>query len=178
MRILAISGSLQAKSGNLALLQHAASRAPAGVQIVLFDGLRALPHFDLDLEAAGAPQEVEAWRRALADSDAVLIASPEYGRSLPGSLKNAVDWTIGSGELYQKIVSITAAVPGPERGKLGLYALHTTLSAVGCEIVWNEPIVLGPELDAAVAHALDAIVRAVAARRGRSAERPDEGVAS
>jgi len=55
----------------------------------------------------------------LSASDAVLIASPEYGFSLPGALKNAIDWVIGSGELEGKVVAITAAVPGPERGRRG-----------------------------------------------------------
>ena len=55
------------------------------------------------------------WRRALAESDAVLIATPEYGFSLPGVLKNGIDWVIGSGELEGKVVAITAAVPAPER---------------------------------------------------------------
>src|SRR5437870_1396517 len=101
MRILAICGSLQARPANLALLRSAAANAPAGVEVVLFDGLRDLPHFNPDLEPEGAPPPpaVAAWRRALAESDGVLIATPEYGFSLPGALKNGIDWTIGSGEL-------------------------------------------------------------------------------
>src|SRR5258708_25643948 len=99
MRILAICGSLQSRSANVVLLQGAAASAPESVEVVLFDGLRALPHFDPDLEASGVPPAVEAWRHALTESDALLIASPEYGHSLPGALKNGIDWVIGSGEL-------------------------------------------------------------------------------
>ena len=76
MRVLAICGSLQAKSGNLALLNTAAASMPPGVEIVLFDGLRDLPHFNPDIEASGVPESVTQWRLALTASDAVLIASP------------------------------------------------------------------------------------------------------
>src|SRR5438045_405531 len=117
MRVLAVSGSLQSRSSNLSLLRLAAATAPAGVEVVIFEGLCDLPHFNPDLEANGEPEPVSVWRRAIAESDALLIASPEYGHSLPGALKNGIDWVIGSGELERKVVAITAAVPGPERGR-------------------------------------------------------------
>jgi hypothetical protein len=120
VRILGVCGSLQARSGNRALLDVAMSAAPEGVDVVAFDGLRAIPPFDPDADEAGAPEPVQAWRRALAGSDAVLVASPEYGFSLPGTLKNSIDWVIGSGELEGKIVAITAAVKGEGRGRRGL----------------------------------------------------------
>ena len=129
------------------LLQAAAATSPPGVKVVLFEGLAALPHFNPDIEAAGAPESVTRWRRALEESDAVLIASPEYGFSLPGALKNAIDWAIGSGELEGKVVAITAAVPAPERGRRGLQALRDTLGAVRATIVGGEPISQGPEHD-------------------------------
>src|SRR5688500_5378323 len=110
MRVLAICGSLQAKSGNLSLLKTAAASMPPGMELEVFAGLRQLPHFDRDIEASGVPESVMQWRSALAASDAVLIASPEYGFSLPGVLKNGIDWVISSGELEQKVVAITAAV--------------------------------------------------------------------
>ena len=74
---LAVCGSLQARSGNLALLDIARRSAPDGVEIVLFDGVRDLPHFDPDLECDGELDVVRVWRQALAGSDAVLIASPD-----------------------------------------------------------------------------------------------------
>ncbi|HKA28675.1 MAG TPA: NADPH-dependent FMN reductase [Candidatus Binatia bacterium] len=151
MRILGVCGSLQAESANLALLHTAAASAPDGVDVVLYDGLRQLPHFDPDTDASGEPPSVRDWRQALADSDAVLIASPEYGHSLPGALKNAIDWVIGSGELERKVVAITAAVPGPERGRLGLQALRQTLGAVRATIVGGEPIPRGPDFERRVA---------------------------
>jgi NAD(P)H-dependent FMN reductase len=106
---------------------------------------------------------VRAWREAIAGSDAVLIASPEYGHSLPGALKNAIDWVIGSGELERKVVAITAAVPGPERGRLGLQALRQTLGAVSARIVGGEPITRGPGFEQEVAELVRALVEAARA---------------
>jgi len=160
VRVLAVSGSLQARSGNLELLHAAAAAAPPGVEVVLFDGVRDLPLFNPDLEPEGGPPPpaVQAWRDALRGSDAVLIASPEYGHSLPGALKNAVDWVIGSGELHQKVVAITAAVPSAARGRLGLGALRQTLLAVDVILVGGEPIARGPGFAPAVAELLQALV--------------------
>jgi chromate reductase len=151
MRVLGICGSLQARSGNLALLHAAAASMPRGVELVLFDGLRELPLFNPDIDAGGVPESVARWRLALAGSDAVLIASPEYGFSLPGALKNGIDWVIGSGELERKVVAVTAAVAGPGRGRRGLDALRTTLTAVRATIVGGEPIPKGPGLESEVA---------------------------
>lgn len=161
MRILGISGSLQRKSSNAYLLEVAASSLPAGVTFQLFDGLRDLPLFDPDIEKEGdAPATVTALRRAISESDALLIASPEYGHSLPGSLKNAIDWLIGSGELEGKLVAITAAVPIKERGQRGLQALRDTLGAVSARIVGGEPIARGPSFEAAVAQLVAELARA------------------
>jgi len=80
VRILAVCGSLQASSGNMKLLRAAAASAPPGVKVVFSDHVRSLPPFDLDLEANGTLPVVDAWRRALAESDALLIASPEFQR--------------------------------------------------------------------------------------------------
>ena len=165
MRVLAICGSLQAKSGNLALLKTAAASMPPGVDLVLFDGLRDLPHFNPDIEASGVPESVTQWRLALTASDAVLIACPEYGFSLPGVLKNSIEWVIGSGELEQKVVAITAAVAGPERGRRGLQALRDSLSAVRVTIVGGEPITKGPGFETQVAALVQALVEATASSR-------------
>jgi chromate reductase len=161
VRILAISGSLQAASGNLALLKSVAASAPEGVEVVLFDGLGELPHFNPDLEASGPLPQVHKWRRALSASDAILIATPEYGYSLPGVLKNGIDWVIGSGELERKIVGITAAVAHAERGRRGLDALRNTLNAVSARIVGGDPIVRGHSFDGDVAVLVRAVVEEV-----------------
>ena len=171
MRIVAICGSLQAKSGNRALLELAVHIAPRGVEVVIFEGLRALPHFDPDLEARGTPESVLELRRVLGASDGLLIASPEYGHSLPGVLKNMVDWLIGSGELYQRVVAITASTPGPDRGLRGLGALRDTLNAVSAVVVGGRPIARGPNAEPELAALLDALVEAVG---GQQAERAAE----
>lgn len=144
MRILGVSGSLQASSGNLTLLQTAARIAPAGIEVVLFDGLRDLPQFNPDFEGENSPAPVHEWRRAISGCDAMLIATPEYGHSFPGALKNGIDWVIGTAELYQRVVAITAAVGGAGRGMMGLGALRQTLDGVSAIVVGGEPIVRGP----------------------------------
>jgi NAD(P)H-dependent FMN reductase len=134
------------------------------VDFVLFDGIRDLPHFNPDTEASGVPESVLRWRLVLADSDAILIACPEYGFSLPGALKNAIDWVIGSGELEGKVVAITAAVRGLERGRRGLQALRDTLSAVRASIVGGEPIPTGPEFERRVGALVNDLIHAARAK--------------
>ena len=111
------AAALQARSGNRALIESAARLAPAGITVVPFEGLRALPQFDPDLEATGAPEPVQALRRALADSDALLIACPEYGHSLPGVVKNmaASAWwsALGGAALLSGALAPAAACSGP-----------------------------------------------------------------
>ncbi len=92
MRVLAISGSLRRDSYNTALLRAAAEVAPEGVEVVMFDGLREIPPYDQDDEATAVPAEVLRLRRAIEDADALLFSTPEYNGSVPGVLKNAVDW--------------------------------------------------------------------------------------
>lgn len=163
-RVLAVCGSLQASSSNRDLLLRAAALAPGSLQIEISDHLRALPHFDPDLESDGAPAAVTAWRAALAGCDALLITCPEYGFSLPGVLKNGIDWAIGSGELERKIAAITAATVAPYRGLKGLLALRQTLEAVSARIVGGAPIARahGEERDAAIAALLAALCEELA----------------
>jgi len=108
IRILAISGSLRRSSSNSRLLRAAANLAPKGVEITLYDGLADLPHFNPDLEGS-EPSAVLDFRLQLERSDGVLISSPEYAHGVPGSLKNALDWVVGSGELVDKPVAMLNA---------------------------------------------------------------------
>jgi NAD(P)H-dependent FMN reductase len=159
--VVAVCGSLQSKSANLSLLEEAVRLGPtADCAVAIFDGLRRLPLFNPDLEG-DEPEAVLAWRRAVSGHQAVLIASPEYGYSLTGSLKNGIDWLIGSGELDQKPVAITCAVPSASRGLGGLRALRDTLTAVNAVILGGEPTVKGPEQAAAISTLLRALVEAV-----------------
>ena len=93
MKILAISGSLRAGSHNTDLLQAAAAVAPDGVDITLYDGLKEIPPYDADDDVPGdQPLDVQRLKDALEEADAILIATPEYNSSIPGVLKNALDW--------------------------------------------------------------------------------------
>jgi chromate reductase len=92
MRILAISGSLRRDSHNTRLLRAAAQMLPPGAELELFDGLAAVPPYNEDDDVEPAPEAVQRLRDAIADSDALLIATPEYNASIPGVLKNAIDW--------------------------------------------------------------------------------------
>jgi chromate reductase len=164
MLILGVCGSLQAESSNLSLLRAAgAIFAEQGGDFLLYDGLRALPHFNPDLEEHQALPTVGEWRRVLAASQGLLIASPEYGHSLPGSLKNGIDWVIGTGELERKIVAVTASTPHAERGCLGLAALCSTLRAVSAQIVGGHPLVRGPNQERDLAELIAALVEKVTA---------------
>ena len=82
MRVLGISGSLRADSHNTRLLRHAAEHLPEGVELVLYDGLAAIPPYSEDLDPHGE-DSVEALREAIAGADAVLFATPEYNSSIP-----------------------------------------------------------------------------------------------
>jgi chromate reductase len=89
--ILGIAGSVRSGSHNAQLLRLAAEELPDGVELEVFDGLAEIPAFDQDLEDL-APDAVDRLKAAIADSDAILIATPEYNASIPGALKNALDW--------------------------------------------------------------------------------------
>ncbi len=92
MRVLGLSGGLRRDSHNRALLRAAAALLPPGAELVEWDRIAELPAYDEDLDAAPVPEPVRALREAIADADAILIATPEYNASLPGALKNALDW--------------------------------------------------------------------------------------
>ena len=111
MRILAISGSLRAASTNTRLLEACVQLAPAGAQVTLYDGLGSLPHFNADLDTDQPPPSVRAFRAQIAAADAIVISSPEYARGVPGSLKNALDWLVGSTDVVGKPVALLSGSP-------------------------------------------------------------------
>src|SRR3954466_6718493 len=92
MRVLGISGPLRRDSYNSGLVRAAADLLPSGAELEVFDGLKAIPPYDADDDVELAPAPVTALRDAIAAADAVLIATPEYNASIPGVLKNALDW--------------------------------------------------------------------------------------
>jgi chromate reductase len=92
IRILGISGSLRSGSHNTSLLRAAAQSLPSGVELEVFEGLRDLPPYDADLDVEPVPAPVARLREAIANADGVLISTPEFNGSIPGALKNALDW--------------------------------------------------------------------------------------
>ena len=113
LRILAIAGSLREKSLNRALIRAAQELAPEGVSIEIAD-LREIPLYDGDVEAAGDPPAVRQLKEQVQQADALLIATPEYNASVPGVLKNAIDWLSRPPQLVlrHKPVAIMGAAPG------------------------------------------------------------------
>lgn len=109
--LLTISGSLRHGSSNSALLAAAAHLTAPDVFATPYTNLAALPAFNPDVEDGSdpVPDAVTHWRSALASADAVLISSPEYAHGVPGVLKNALDWVVGSGELVSKPVGLLSA---------------------------------------------------------------------
>jgi chromate reductase len=113
MRVLAISGSLRAASHNTALLRHAAERAPEGVEVELYDELESLPPYNEDRDTDTPPAAVAAMRDRVAAADALLISTPEYNGTIPGQLKQLVDWASRPygppAALYGKPVAVIGA---------------------------------------------------------------------
>lgn len=129
MQILGVSGSLRATSANSNLLRAAATLAPAGVRITLYEGLGTLPHFNPDVEAQGLPAPVAEWRALVGAADAVLFSSPEYAHGVPGSLKNALDWLVGGVECYQKPVALLNASVSAMHAHASLTDILKTMAA-------------------------------------------------
>jgi chromate reductase, NAD(P)H dehydrogenase (quinone) len=132
MRLLAISGSLRAASSNTAVLQAAAKLAPAGVTIELYRQLGDLPHFNPDFDEERLPVIVAEFRALIGTVDGVLISSPEYARGVPGTLKNALDWLVGSFEFPDKSVALINVSP---RATHAQASLTTTLETMSARIV-------------------------------------------
>ncbi|MEI7037104.1 NADPH-dependent FMN reductase [Fulvimonas yonginensis] len=105
-RILCLSGSLRRRSANTAVLQATQALAPAGLELVLYQGLAGLPPFDPDEEAVAVPPPARALREAVGQADALLIACPEYAHGVPGAFKNLLDWLVGSLEFPGKPVAL------------------------------------------------------------------------
>jgi chromate reductase len=140
MRILAIAGSLRRDSHNARLLRHLAERAPAGVEVEIWDGLRSVPPYDEDLDVQPAPPAVAKLRQAVADADGLLFATPEYNSSIPGVLKNAVDW-VSRPRDSTPFQNQPAAVVGASTGAFGAVwaqaELRKVLASAGARVVDN-----------------------------------------
>jgi len=184
MRILGISGSLRRGSHNRRLLRAAGDALPPGVVLVEWDGLAGLPAFDEDLETT-PPEPVQAFLDAVEEADALLIATPEYNASLPGALKNALDWAsrpFPDNVLKEKPAAVIGASTGLFGAVWAQAEVRKTLKASGAHVLEDElPVGLAdgaftedgalvdPELTARLGDLLADLVREVAAPVEQSA---------
>ncbi len=178
LRILGISGSLRRGSHNTSLLRAAAKLLPPGVELELYEGLRDLPLYDPARDTQPAEPAVGRLRQAIADADAVLIATPEYNGSIPGLLKNALDWA--SRPFADNVLrGKPAAVVGASTGLFGaVWAQAETrkvLRTIGADVI-DEELPVG-QADTALSESeglveaeqravLSALVNVLAARAG------------
>ncbi|MBV8256689.1 MAG: NAD(P)H-dependent oxidoreductase [Actinobacteria bacterium] len=140
MKILAVSGSIRRDSHNTNLLRAAAEAAPAGVEVELWDGIGDLPIYDQDLDGA-EPESVLRLRKAWSEADAILFATPEYNGSVPGGLKNAIDWA-SRPKFHAALTNKTVAVVGASTGQFGAMwgqaDLRKVLGIAGARVVSDE----------------------------------------
>jgi chromate reductase len=138
MKILAITGSLRRESHNRRLLLAAAELLPPGVDFELLEGLKAVPPYDEDDDVEPAPPAVARLRAAIAGADALLFATPEYNSSIPGQLKNALDWAsrpIASNVLRNKPVAVVGASTGAFGAVWSQAELRKILAATGARVL-------------------------------------------
>jgi chromate reductase len=138
VRVLAISGSLRPDSYNTKLLRAAEELLPSVAEFELWDGLKAVPPYDEVDDVQPAPPAVAALREAIAEADAVLFATPEYNASVPGQLKNALDWAsrpLATNSLRNKPVAVVGASTGAFGAVWAQAELRKILSTIGARVV-------------------------------------------
>jgi len=141
MRILAISGSLRAASNNTGLLRALREEAPAGIEVELWDGLATIPPYDADDDVVPGPPDVEALRELVREVDAVFFATPEYNSSVPGALKNALDWAsrpLATNSFRNKPVAVISSSAGAFGGVWAAAELRKVLGAMGARVTEAE----------------------------------------
>jgi chromate reductase, NAD(P)H dehydrogenase (quinone) len=141
MRILAVSGSLRESSYNTSLLRAALEAAPDGVEVELWDGIGELPFYDQDLEGEDVPEPVRRLREDWAAADAILFSTPEYNGSVPGGLKNAIDWASRPRQdavLRNKPVAVVGASTGQFGALWAQQDLKRILGIAGARVVGTE----------------------------------------
>jgi chromate reductase len=149
MRILAISGSLRDASNNTRLLRVAAEEAPEDVELVVWEGLKEIPPYDQDDDLVPGPPAVEAFREAVREADAVLFATPEYNSSVPGALKNALDWAsrpVATNAFRSKPAGVIGSSAGMFGAVWAQAELRKVLGAMGARVA---------DIEVAVGHSMD-----------------------
>ncbi len=134
-KIVAISGSIREGSSNTNILKALATFIPEGIDYCIYPGIKELPHFNPDIDGTEPPAVVANFRKTLAESHALIICTPEYAKSVPGVLKNALDWLVSSGELYKKPVAVITASPSVAGGDKAHESLLLTLGMLDTIIV-------------------------------------------
>ena len=179
-KVLAISGSLRNDSYNTKLLRNAAELFGSDVDVELWDGLKDVPPYDEDDDGDGAPAVVATMRAAFAGADAVLISTPEYNSSVPGQLKNALDWVsrpLATNPLRNKPAAVVGASSGAFGAVWAQAELRKVLATIGARIVDGEVAVghaptrfdtggtlIDEDLREQFGEVVDALVTAVAER--------------
>jgi len=138
IRVLGISGSLRRDSHNTNLLRAAAEAAGPDVELELFDGLKAIPPFDEDDDVHPRPEAVARLNRAIAEAEAVLFSTPEYNSSIPGQLKNALDWVsrpVATNVLRNKPVVVVGASTGGFGAVWAQAELRKVLATLGARVL-------------------------------------------
>jgi chromate reductase len=137
MRILAISGSLRSGSNNTGLLRALREEAPDGVQLELWSGLAGIPAYDADEDGVPGPESVDAFRELVRGVDGVFFATPEYNSSVPGALKNALDWAsrpLATNAFRNKPVAVISSSAGAFGGVWAAAELRKVLGAMGARV--------------------------------------------
>jgi chromate reductase len=142
MRVLGISGSLRRDSHNSALLRHAGELFEAeGAEFEIYDGLRDIPPYDEDDDVENGPETVAQLRAAVAEADAVFFTTPEYNSSIPGTLKNAIDWLsrpLAANPLRNKPAAVIGASTGMFGAVWAQAELRKVLGSTGARVVEGE----------------------------------------
>ncbi|HEY8235032.1 MAG TPA: NADPH-dependent FMN reductase [Gaiellaceae bacterium] len=183
-RILGISGSLRRDSHNTSLLRAAAEAAGPDIEFELYDGLKQIPPYDEDDDVHPRPESVARLNEAIAAADAVFFSTPEYNSSIPGQLKNAIDWVsrpVATNALRNKPVAVVGASTGGFGAVWAQAELRKVLAAVGARVLDLElPVphahtrfedggLTDDEIRARLEEAIEALADAVRAREDLSA---------
>src|SRR3954449_3543343 len=141
MKVLAISGSVRTDSLNAKVLRAAAELLDDDVRFAFYDGLKDVPPYDADDDVEPAPPAVARLREAIAEADALLFSTPEYNSSIPGALKNALDWAsrpLATNPTRNKPVAVVGASTGAFGAVWAQAELRKVLSAMGARVVEGE----------------------------------------
>ena len=136
--VVALVGSLRAASINRQIAELAAQSAPDGVEVIVFEGLGDLPFYNEDIDTADAPAAVTALRAAAGAADAALVVTPEYNGSIPGVLKNAIDWLSrpwGDGALKEKPLAVIGTALGRYGGAWAHDEARKSFGIAGARVV-------------------------------------------